>query len=188
MVDGFKRGIQLTEETLVSDTSVLIEMGRGGLLEACFLLPYRFCVPSLLYEQELEEYGGKDLQALGLQVIKLERTGVDLARDYRKLKHGLSLPDCHALALASINRWTILVDDKKMRNFARLQQVEYHGTLWLFDKIESAETVSLQDLLQGLKAIAGHPLCRQPANEIHKRRLRLQNKIQAGDAGNKPRQ
>ena len=37
----------------VADTSVLIDLERGGLLEDCFSLPYQFTVPDLLYRNEL---------------------------------------------------------------------------------------------------------------------------------------
>ena len=36
-------------KVLVSDTSVLIDLERGGLLEGVFELPYEFAVPDLLY-------------------------------------------------------------------------------------------------------------------------------------------
>lgn len=34
----------------VSDTSVLIDLERGTLLETCFRLPFQFAVPDLLRE------------------------------------------------------------------------------------------------------------------------------------------
>ena len=41
---------------LVSDTSVLVDLERGALLEASFRLPFRFTVPDLLYERELKDW------------------------------------------------------------------------------------------------------------------------------------
>ena len=38
---------------LVSDTSVLIDLERGGFLEAAFSLSWQFAVPDLLFEREL---------------------------------------------------------------------------------------------------------------------------------------
>ena len=46
---------------VVSNTSVLIDLERGCLLEAAFRLPSRFAVPDLLYEQELKARDGKRL-------------------------------------------------------------------------------------------------------------------------------
>ena len=42
---------------LVSDTSVLIDLERGGLLEALFALPHEFAGPDVLYGQECGETG-----------------------------------------------------------------------------------------------------------------------------------
>jgi hypothetical protein len=39
---------------LVSDTSVLIDLERGGLLEAIFGLPHEFAVPDVLYDREMQ--------------------------------------------------------------------------------------------------------------------------------------
>jgi len=36
---------------LVSDTSVLIDLERGGLLEAVFTLAHEFAVPDVLYDR-----------------------------------------------------------------------------------------------------------------------------------------
>lgn len=51
---------------LVSDTSVLIDLERAGLLEAMFVLPFEFVVPDLLYERELAGEMGERLLGLGL--------------------------------------------------------------------------------------------------------------------------
>lgn len=38
---------------LVSDTSVIIDLDRGALIEDLFRLPYEFAVPDLLFAREL---------------------------------------------------------------------------------------------------------------------------------------
>ena len=53
-------------KVLVSDTSVLIDLDRGTLVEPTFRLPFEFTVPDLLYECELSEHGGPDFVRLGL--------------------------------------------------------------------------------------------------------------------------
>ena len=82
---------------LVSDTSVLVDLERGSLLEASFRLPFRFVVPDLLYERELKNYGGEELRRLGLVVEELDGDGVSRAIAYRRRAPALSLPDCFAL-------------------------------------------------------------------------------------------
>src|SRR5882762_725453 len=61
---------------LVSDTSVLIDLDRGGLLEAVFVLPHAFAVPDVLYDRELQGEWGEQLQRLGLRVEEVSEAGV----------------------------------------------------------------------------------------------------------------
>ena len=56
---------------LVSDTSVLIDLERGGLLEHAFSCGLTMVVPDLLYERELEPENGPLLRQLGLGVVAL---------------------------------------------------------------------------------------------------------------------
>jgi hypothetical protein len=58
--------------TLVSDTSVLIDLERGELIECAFELSATFVVPDVLYERELREYGGDGLLKLGVKVESLD--------------------------------------------------------------------------------------------------------------------
>ena len=47
-------------KVLVLDTSVLIDLDRGSLVEATFRLPFEITVPDLLYERELKDDGEPD--------------------------------------------------------------------------------------------------------------------------------
>ena len=85
---------------LVSDTSVLIDLERGGLLEAIFALPHQFAVPDLLYDREMRGEWGDRLVGLGLQVAEVSAEGVGNALRYRQQRSTLSVPDSFALALA----------------------------------------------------------------------------------------
>lgn len=58
---------------LVSDTSVLIDLERGGLLEPAFSCGLPMVVPDLLYARELEADTGPFLRTLGLGVVALVR-------------------------------------------------------------------------------------------------------------------
>ena len=157
------------QQVLVSDTSVLIDLKRGSLLEASFCLAFRFVVPDLLYERELKNWGGKDLIRLGLVIEQLDGDGVSLALAYRKRAPALSLPDCFALALAQIHSWILLSGDSALGQLATEEAVEHHGVLWLLDQMCEANAVSIQELYDGLTAISQHPRCRLPKPEIRRR-------------------
>ena len=103
----------------VSDTSVLVDLERGALLEASFRLPFEFTVPDLLYERELRDYGGPALVNLGLKIAELDGDGVSLALGYRRKSVSLSLPDSFALALARTNSWILLSGDGRVARTCR---------------------------------------------------------------------
>ena len=46
---------------LVSDTSVLIDLQRGGILHTIFQLPFDIGVPDVLFERELKDWVGPAL-------------------------------------------------------------------------------------------------------------------------------
>ena len=157
------------QQVLVSDTSVLIDLKRGALLEASFSLAFRFVVPDLLYERELKNWGGADLIRLGLVIKQLDGAGVSLALDYRKRMPALSLPDCFALALAQIHSWILLSGDSALSQLATNEAVVCHGVLWVIDQMHEAAVVNIRKLHDGLTAISQHPRCRLPKSEIRRR-------------------
>ena len=154
---------------VVSDTSVLIDLERGSLLEAAFRLPFAFAVPDLLYERELRDNGGARLRELGLRVSELDGDGVEKALGYRSRVPALSLPDCFALALATRDEWMLLTGDAALRRLAQQLKVDCHGLLWLLDEMLSAEAATVQALHDGLLAISQHPRCRLPKTDVRKR-------------------
>ena len=117
-------------QVLVSDTSVLVDLERGSLLEASFRLPHRFAVPDLLYERELKDWGGEELIRLGLSVEELDGNEVERAITYQRREPALSLADCFALTLAKTRSWVLLSGDRALRQLAVDEAVECHGVLW----------------------------------------------------------
>jgi len=156
-------------QVLVSDTSVIIDLNRGGLLEQVFTLPYEFVVPDVLYKRELENYEGPRLLELGLRVEPLNNQEVEEAIRFRLHQSKLSVPDSFALSLAKSRKWVLLSGDSDLRDMASREIVECHGVLWLFDQMEFNRTIAIGGLKQALNAIAEHPRCRLPRTEIRQR-------------------
>lgn len=154
---------------LVSDTSALVDLERGSLLEATFRMPFEFTVPDLLYNRELKNHGGDRLCALGLRIAELDGDGVMRALEYRRRKPALSLPDCFALTLAARGDWTLLTGDRELRRLAVSEHVECHGVLWLMDRMIETASASARQLHDGLEAIIAHPRCRLPKREVRAR-------------------
>lgn len=151
---------------LVSDTSVLIDLERGSLLESVFDLPFEFAVPDLLYERELKKHGGPELIGMGLRVEELDVAAIALALQYRRAQRRLSLPDCFALALAKTCAWMLLSGDGALRVLAPKEDVECRGVFWLLDCLHEHRILGRNALVEGLGQIAEHPRCRLPRAEI----------------------
>ena len=154
---------------LVSDTSVLIDLERGVLLDSCFKLPFVFAVPDLLYDRELANFGGSELIARGLRVEELTAEEVTVAQDVRRAHPRLSLPDVFAFSLASVRGWTLLTGDGDLRGLARGQQVTFFGVFWVLDQLFDSGVVEADTLAAALEAILAHPRCRLPRAEAHAR-------------------
>jgi hypothetical protein len=162
---------------LVSDTSVLIDLQRGGILEMVFRLPFEVGVPDVLYERELREWDGPALLPLGLQILTLDGDGVTLAQSYRRREPRLSLPDALALALAKTGDHILLAGDSSLRAQANLEDVECHGVLWILDALEEQGIVPPADLVRALTGISEHPRCRLPRAEIQRRLERYRGAV-----------
>ena len=159
---------------MVADTSVLIDLERGGFLEKCFGLPYQFTIPDVLYRNELATRRdgpgfGESLLALGLRVEELDGNEVSNAILYRRERLSLFLPDAFALTLAVGRKWTLLTSDSALRAFAAALPVVCRSVLWILDQIFDAGLSSPEYLLSGLSTIRNHPRCRLPQDEIAKR-------------------
>ncbi len=156
-------------QILVSDTSVLVDLERGGLIEATCRLPHQFVVPDLLYRRELQAYEGPRWTASGLQIAELSEAEVQLAQAVRIEISQLSLPDSFAFALASQRRWTLLAGDGALRSYASARQVKVHGVLWVLDELSAHQLLENCELFAALNAISTHPRCRLPRPEIELR-------------------
>ena len=150
---------------LVSDTSVLIDLERGGLLEHAFSCDLTMVVPDLLYARELESENGPLLRKLGLGVVALHPDEVDFAQQ----RPGLSLPDCFALSCARRQDHALVSGDKLLRTEAQARDCTVFGLLWILDQMELAGKAGPAMLHEGLSRIWNHPRRRLPKGEVMER-------------------
>lgn len=154
---------------LVSDTSVLIDLERGGLLETVFDAGLTLVVPDILYERELEGDIGPYLRRLGLGVVALTATEVQVAQEVRTERPGLSLPDCFALSCASRLNHKLVTGDGLLRKVAGKRLGQVFGLLWLLDQVAESGKIPVDVLWEGLSKVADHPRTRLPTDEVRKR-------------------
>jgi len=154
---------------LVSDTSILIDLERGSLLEAAFSCGLTMVVPDLLYQRELEAENGPFLRKLGLGVVALTPDEVAFAQRLKTERKKLSLPDCFALSCATRPGHVLLSGDGDLRKEALARLGAVHGLLWILDQMAASGAISVTRLGDGLNRIAAHPRCRLPKEEVRVR-------------------
>jgi len=154
---------------LVSDSSVLIELERGGLLPEAFGCGLTMVVPDFLFENELRDHNGKYYQELGLAVVELTPDEVQLAQTIFLERPALSLEDSFALSCAHRPDHTLLAGDGTLRKEAARRNIDCRGVLWLLDQMLEIRQVSSLRLCEGLTRISQHPRCRLPKHEMQVR-------------------
>lgn len=140
---------------LVSDTSVIIDLDRGDLLDAAFQLGDQLVVPDLLFSRELDADFGARLRSLGLVIESLDAGEVTRATRLGRTERRLSVADTFAFALAHGRRWTLLTGDGTLRSVAEAQGIAVHGVLWIIDRIEAAVAPIDSDQMASLPKRAG---------------------------------
>ena len=159
-------------ELVVVDSSVLVELSKRELLAAMFRLPLTFAVPDLLIRQELTNLSGFDrneLPGMGLRVEALDPAGVTTAQSIQAGNRRLSLVDCFALTLASINDSLLLSEDKRMRSFARSQNMPVLDVLWVFDRMLVDQIVVQNEALTALISMRDDHKCPVSHQELESR-------------------
>lgn len=161
---------------LVSDTSVIIDLDRGDLLEAAFALGDSLVVPDLLFQRELDADFGDRLRELGIVIESLSGAEVTRAAQLGRAERRLSVADTFAFSLAQGRQWTLLTGDGVLRAVSEAQGLPVHGVLWLVDRIEAHGVVDQATLHSCLSKTADHPRCRLPRREIEVRLKRWAEK------------
>jgi predicted nucleic acid-binding protein len=157
-------------QLVVSDSSRLIDLRKGGLLSTTLLLPFRFVVALPLVASELLEFtktDWKDLETRGLGIVDLNPDQVRRAFELKSAHAALSPYDCFSLAIAEASTGAILLTgDRQLRQRATSLGVEVHGILWVADQIERLGKMPLSDLVDELERWATDPLVFLPRKEL----------------------
>ena len=127
---------------LISDANVLIDMHEGGLLESMFRLSDSFCVPDILYAEELEAHY-PNLPALGLVILALSGDGVEHAIILKQHYPGPSMNDLFALELARENGCSLLSGDRRLKVAAEKEGIIVRGTIWLVERLIMEEVLTI---------------------------------------------
>lgn len=160
----------------VFDTSVLIDLHAGGILQALFHLPYHLSVPDVLIG-ELTEPDGVTLLTHGLTSYGLSSDEVLEVYHLRTRYRKSSVNDLFALVLARTLGATLLTSDGALRSAAEQEGVSTHGTLWLLDEMVRLAVIPSRLAAQALERMLarGSRLPLAECEECQKRWRGLRN-------------
>ncbi len=118
----------------VVDTSVLVDLYLGELLDDLFRLPFRFFTADVIVA-ELLEPDGEELVKRGLVIGELDGTQVQEVFRLARCNRRVSTNDFFALLLAKSLGATLLTGDKYLSGVAQEEGVPIHGVLWVLDEM-----------------------------------------------------
>ena len=159
-------------QVVISDSSVIIDLARAGLIEAAFALPYDFRIPDVMFDDELlylGDYSRDDLIKAGLTKSTLDGSGVEMALRFGKRYLALSTNDRFALALARIESAALLSGDHKLCDAAEQENLTTLDLLWLIDELIAQGTLGNSVLREALDILTDDPHVGLPKSELQRR-------------------
>ena len=157
---------------IVNDASCLIDLRKGGLLEALCRLPYRLVIPLPVRAAEVLHFSGQEWQYLDSHLMTThDLTPAEVAQAFTLRGHhrALSANDCFCLVTALANRGILLTGDAQLRNVATQKGLRVHGVLWAIDELAAADAAPTSLLIDALKRWQGDNTVFLPRHEIAKR-------------------
>jgi rRNA-processing protein FCF1 len=131
-------------QLLISDANILIDLEEGELLITFFQLPYQFCIPDILFYEELEEQHAHLLD-LGLCIGELNIDSMLYAESLINKAAGPSSNDCFALALSKQEKCPLLTGDRALKKLAEKESVIVMGTIWVVEQLVTHSIISKTD-------------------------------------------
>lgn len=164
---------------IVSDSSCVIDLRKGGLLERFLELPFEFVIPDVLLENELLSLSSADRSLLRrqMEVASVDGSGVDRAEEFLAAAPALSVFDAFALVVAEDRADSILLTgDRRLRMLAEVQRVEVHGVLWVVEQLSLHGKAPPTALLEALRIWEEEAAVRLPGKELARVVQRVQRR------------
>ena len=162
---------------VVSDSSVLMDLAKVGLIEAALALPFDFMIPDVMIAAELLDLGrytAAGLLELGFRSGSLEADDTSRALEYfREHRRQLSLNDCFAWRLAEVHQGILMTGDSNLRKLALASGLDVHGVLWIIELMAKHGTCPLATLLEALDCLDGDELVRLPRATLRTLKARI---------------
>ena len=162
-------------QLISSDTSVWIDFEVVDALAEPFLLNscYSFLMSAETMDAELQYPSNLSARLEGYGLVRTELRDEEylLALTLGSKYKQLSSYDTFALAIAQNRGIPILTGDGALRKAAEKEGIEFHGTLWVIDRLWEEKAITQQrykEILCSLKSLCGGAV-RLPLDEIDHR-------------------
>ena len=157
---------------IVNDASCLIDLRKGGLLEALCRLPYRLMIPLPVRVSEVLHFADQEWQHLdshGMTTHDLTPAEVAQAFTLRGHHRALTANDCFCLVTALATSGILLTGDAQLRKVAIQKGLRVHGVLWVIDELAAADACPTSQLIDALKRWQSDNTVFLPQQEVAKR-------------------
>lgn len=156
----------------ITDTNIWIDLRVGGLLDSVFELDARWLIPDLI-QQEAGEDLTRLLMEWGLEQRTLTGDEVEEVIALNAQYAGPSRTDMATLVVARTEEGILVTGDRALRDAAKKEGIEVHGTLWIVDHLVDTGTVRPNEAARALQLMmeGGRRL---PKNEVRRRINRWQ--------------
>ena len=143
-----------------SDTNVWLDFEYIKRLHHPFLLEHSYYLSNLTYEEEIQQSEAirKAVADNLLQITNVPYDELALASEYAARYPAITFYDAVAMSIAKCRGWILLTGDGALRNAAKQEKVECHGTIWVYDELKKNGLITLDefrsamtDLLQAVK-------------------------------------
>ena len=161
---------------VVNDSSALIDLKKGGLLEILVDLPFEFVVSDALVADELLSFSKNETAFMRRKMTVVSLSGDEMvaAAKLQSSTPSLSLHDCTALIIAQREAGCILLTgDRRLRAEAEAAKVECHGVLWVVEELAKAKLMPQKELLLALETWRDDITVRLPRSELLQAMQRL---------------
>jgi len=159
---------------VINDANILIDLAELDMLSDFFQLAFEFRTTNLILNELIDEQYKELLPFIESGSIVVDEISIDELGEIiaiRAAKPSLSEQDCSAFHQAKKYNASLITSDNSLRKFAKQNNIEVHGHLWVFDCLVAANIFSgakaihkLTELIQSI-----HPRLGLPENECQKR-------------------
>lgn len=154
---------------IVNDSSALIDLKKGGLLEVLVDLPFEFVVSDALLADELLSFTKGEVVFMRRKMRVATLDGAEMIRvaELQAASPALSMHDCSSLVIAQREQGCILLTgDRRLKAKAEAAKLQCHGVLWIVEELAKNKLVSPKQLVRTLEIWRDDPTVRLPEADL----------------------